>query len=66
MERYSLTDAMAKLLGKQAFHGLRFSGDHFDCGSRLGFIEANLAYSLADADIGDGVREILKRRTEGL
>ncbi|MGH1378141.1 MAG: UTP--glucose-1-phosphate uridylyltransferase GalU [Alphaproteobacteria bacterium] len=55
-----LTDAMAKLLGKQPFHGLRFKGDHFDCGSRLGFIAANLAYSLKDEEIGDGVQELLK------
>lgn len=55
-----LTDAMAKLLGKQPFHGLRFKGDHFDCGSRLGFIAANLAYSLKDEEIGDGVKALLK------
>ncbi len=54
-----LTDAMAKLLGKQAFHGLRFKGEHFDCGSRLGFIAANLAYSLKDEEIGDGVKTLL-------
>ncbi len=56
-----LTDAMAKLLGKQAFHGLRFKGDHFDCGSRLGFIAANLAYGLKDPEIGEGVEELLKQ-----
>ncbi|MCK5384385.1 MAG: UTP--glucose-1-phosphate uridylyltransferase GalU [Alphaproteobacteria bacterium] len=56
-----LTDAMAKLLGNQAFHGLRFKGQHFDCGSRLGFIAANLAYSLKDPEISDGVREILNK-----
>lgn len=56
-----LTDAMAKLLGKQAFHGLRFKGDHFDCGSRLGFIAANLAYGLKDPEIGEGVQELLKQ-----
>ncbi len=55
-----LTDAMAKLLGKQPFHGLRFKGDHFDCGSRLGFIAANLAYGLKDPEVGEGVREIMK------
>lgn len=54
-----LTDAMAKLLGKQPFHGLRFKGQHFDCGSRLGFIAANLAYGLKDEEIGASVREIL-------
>ncbi len=56
-----LTDAMAKLLGKQEFHGLRFKGDHFDCGSRLGFIAANLAYGLKDPEIGEGVQELLKQ-----
>lgn len=54
-----LTDAMAKLLGVQPFHGLRFKGNHFDCGSRLGFIAANIAYSLKDAEIGAGVERIL-------
>lgn len=56
-----LTDAMAKLLGKQEFHGLRFKGEHFDCGSRLGFIAANLAYGLKDPEIGEGVQELLKQ-----
>ncbi len=56
-----LTDAMAKMLGKQEFHGLRFKGNHFDCGSRLGFIAANLAYGLNDPEIGEGVKEILKQ-----
>lgn len=55
-----LTDAMAKLLGKQPFHGLRFAGDHFDCGSRLGFLQANMAYAAQDENIGeDAQRSIL-------
>ncbi len=56
-----LTDAMAKMLDKQDFHGLRFKGDHFDCGSRLGFIAANIAYGLNDPEIGEGVKGILKQ-----
>ncbi|MCF8496278.1 MAG: UTP--glucose-1-phosphate uridylyltransferase GalU [Alphaproteobacteria bacterium] len=55
-----LTDAMARLLGRQQFHGLRFDGNHFDCGSRLGFIEANIAYGLADLDIGADVEKIVR------
>lgn len=54
-----LTDAMAKLLGKQPFHGLHFKGQHFDCGGRLGFIAANLAYGLKDKEIGKGVQALL-------
>lgn len=56
-----LTDAMAKLLGRQPFHGLRFDGDHYDCGSRLGFIEANLAFGLSDPEIGKDVKLILEK-----
>ncbi len=59
-DEIQLTDAMAKLLGKQPFHGLRFKGEHFDCGSRLGFIAANIAYSLKDPEIGAGVRKLIE------
>lgn len=56
-----LTDSMAKLIGSQPFHGLKFDGRHYDCGSRLGFIEANIAYGIADPEIGDDVKQILKK-----
>ena len=56
-----LTDSMAKLIGQQPFHGLRYRGERFDCGSRLGFIEANVAYGLADPEIADDVRKILDK-----
>jgi len=56
-----LTDSMAKLIGKQPFHGLKFDGRHYDCGSRLGFIEANLAYGLNDPEIGNHVSKILQK-----
>jgi UTP--glucose-1-phosphate uridylyltransferase len=56
-----LTDSMAKLIGKQPFHGMTFKGKDYDCGSRLGFIEANIAYGLADPKIADDVRKILDK-----
>lgn len=56
-----LTDAMARLVGAQPFCGLRFSGRHFDCGSRAGFIAATLAYGLADAEIAPALRAQLGR-----
>lgn len=62
-DEIQLTDSMAKLIGSQPFHGLKFDGQHYDCGSRLGFIEANIAYGLADNEIGDNVRDILKNYT---
>lgn len=56
-----LTDAMAKLIGKQPFNAMRFKGKSYDCGSKLGFVEANVAYGLADPEISAGVQDILKR-----
>lgn len=56
-----LTDSMARLIGNQPFHGITFEGKDYDCGSRLGFIEANLAYGLNDPEIADDVRKILDK-----
>ena len=56
-----LTDAMAKLIGNQPFHGLRFEGTRFDCGDKVGFIEATLAHALQRPDIADKVREMLRK-----
>lgn len=55
-----LTDAMARLLETQDFTGLRFHGTRYDCGSKLGFIAANLAYALQDPEIQDDVKTIAK------
>ncbi len=54
-----LTDSMARLIGKQPFHGLRYEGTRYDCGDKIGFIEANVAFSLAHPDMGSKVREAL-------
>lgn len=57
-----LTDAMSKLIGTQPFHGFRFDGTRYDCGSRVGFVEANIAFGLLDPEIGPGVRAALLRQ----
>ena len=44
-----ITDAMHKLMEQQSFHALRYEGRSFDCGSKEGFITANVAYALRDA-----------------
>jgi UTP--glucose-1-phosphate uridylyltransferase len=54
-----LTDAMAKLIGKQPFHGFTFDGQRYDCGDKAGFIQANVALALARPDIGPAVRVFL-------
>ncbi|WP_375395229.1 UTP--glucose-1-phosphate uridylyltransferase GalU [uncultured Sphingomonas sp.] len=55
-----LTDAMAKLIGTQPFHGFTFNGQRYDCGDKAGYIQANLALALAREDIGDAVREFAR------
>jgi len=54
-----LTDAMARLIGTQPFHGVRFEGDRFDCGDKVGFIAANLAYGLDRPDLADALRRAI-------
>jgi len=54
-----LTDAMAKLIGKQPFHAFRFEGERYDCGSAEGFVIANIAMAMARDDVGPAVREFL-------
>ncbi|MEC8665600.1 MAG: UTP--glucose-1-phosphate uridylyltransferase GalU [Pseudomonadota bacterium] len=60
-----LTAAIVKMIGSQPLHGFRYEGQRYDCGTRLGFIETNLAFGLADPEIGDQVREILKKHIKG-
>jgi UTP--glucose-1-phosphate uridylyltransferase len=58
-----LTDAMAKTMNDIPFHGLRFEGRRFDCGTKLGFVTANVAFAAARddlrGDIGDALKDIL-------
>ncbi len=56
-----LTDAMARTIDSIPFHGLRFEGMRFDCGSKEGFLEANIAYALGRDDLGEAMRDILLR-----
>ncbi|WP_174297318.1 UTP--glucose-1-phosphate uridylyltransferase GalU [Sphingomonas bacterium] len=56
-----LTDAMARLIGRQPFHGCTFSGQRFDCGDKAGYVQANIALALARDDIGPAVRAFARR-----
>lgn len=55
-----LTDAMAKTIGHVPFHGLRYDGRRFDCGNKIGFLEAQVAFSLERPDLADDVKSFLK------
>ena len=50
-----LTDAMARMIGDQPFHGVTFQGTRYDCGDKAGYAQANLALALEREDIGPAV-----------
>ena len=54
-----ITDAMIRLMKTQAFHGLQFKGTTYDCGDKIGFLAANVAYALEREDLGPAFREVL-------
>ncbi|MCE3232618.1 MAG: gtaB [Rickettsiaceae bacterium] len=54
-----LTDSMAKMLKNSPFYGFKFEGRRFDCGNRVGFLEANIAYALEEEGMRDRVKEVL-------
>lgn len=56
-----LTDSMVKLLERQDFYGLRYDGTRYDCGNKVGFIEANVAFALAHPVMGAEVRQALRK-----
>jgi UTP--glucose-1-phosphate uridylyltransferase len=56
-----LTDAMLTLLKRQPFYALRYEGRAFDCGSKIGFLAANIAYALARPDLAKAVSAEIKK-----
>jgi UTP--glucose-1-phosphate uridylyltransferase len=51
-----LTDAMARMIGSQPFHAVTFAGKRYDCGSKAGYVQANLAIALEREDMADEIR----------
>jgi UTP--glucose-1-phosphate uridylyltransferase len=56
-----LTDAMIGLAKTQKFYGVEFEGERHDCGSKPGFLRANIAFGMARADLRDGLRAEMKK-----
>ena len=56
-----ITDAMIRLMARQPFHGLVYEGTSYDCGDKLGFLAANVAYGLERDDLGPGFRLLLQK-----
>lgn len=55
-----LTDAIAATIGKVPLHGYRFDGTRFDCGDKVGFIEANIAFGLQRSSMRGRLTEVIK------
>ena len=55
-----ITDAMIALMAEQSFHGYKFSGKTYDCGSKIGFLAANVAYGLEREDLDGDFKAVLK------
>lgn len=55
-----LTDAINAMAATLPTYGLRFEGRRYDCGNRLGFIEANIAFGLSRPDMKDRMRKMLR------
>lgn len=60
-----LTDGIAALLSKQAVHAYSFSGTRYDCGSKLGYLQATVAYGLEHPETGDAFRRHIESVASG-
>jgi UTP--glucose-1-phosphate uridylyltransferase len=56
-----LTDAMIGLARTQKFHGVEFEGERHDCGSKAGFLRANIAFGLKRPELRDGLIAEMKK-----
>src|SRR5215831_3077376 len=59
-----LTDAMMGLAKTQSFYGVEFEGERHDCGSKAGFLRANIAYGMAREELREGLRAEMKKYLE--
>jgi len=55
-----LTDAIARLLDEERVVAYRFDGERFDCGSKLGYLQAQVAYALQDGEVAEDLRSYLR------
>jgi UTP--glucose-1-phosphate uridylyltransferase len=57
-----LTDAISKLLGHEPVHAVRLPGRRFDCGSKLGYLQATIEYGVRHPEVGQAFARYLKSR----
>ncbi|MEH6494784.1 MAG: UTP--glucose-1-phosphate uridylyltransferase GalU [Pseudomonas marincola] len=61
-----LTDALSSLLNTSPFYGLRFDGTRFDCGDKIGFLQANIAFALQRSDMSREVADFIRKMAADL
>ncbi|MBE1236788.1 UTP--glucose-1-phosphate uridylyltransferase GalU [Phaeovibrio sulfidiphilus] len=61
-----LTDAMNHMIGTTPMHGLRYEGRRYDCGDKVGFLEANVSYALRRPEMRARVERMLEDILSGL
>ena len=61
-DEVQLTDALACQIGKAPFKGLRFSGERFDCGTKIGFLQANIAFAMSHDELAGPLHNWLTNR----
>ncbi len=59
-----LTDAIAGMIKERPLHGFRFEGRRFDCGDKIGFFEANIAFALARPELAAAASRVLRRYSD--
>lgn len=57
-----LTDGIAKLMATEGVHAYQYRGKRYDCGSKLGFLEATVDFALEHEEVGPGFREFLRTK----
>ena len=58
-DEIQLTDSMAKLIGRMPFHAVRTTCARYDCGDKVGFLQANIAVGLSRPDIAPALKQML-------
>lgn len=57
-----LTDAISKLLQEEAVYAHKFNGTRYDCGSKLGYLQATVAYALKHPEVGERFKALFKEK----
>ena len=56
-----LTDSLISLIEEPGLFGFEFDGHRYDCGNKLGFIEANVNFGLDDKNISKDLKKLLRK-----